>query len=273
MNVYFYNPCYLSVDKFPIFAEILKVKRVIDLTEPNTRNNELVKHYQPMAIYIRQDSDIEQSIRDAVYKFNEPICKPKIEKGKFTGEFIVNDLYKSSNAFNPIYNLEIYDDDNTLVLYKDNKSKNICKNFTEHSLNILKKHVGNNIYENRICFCWIDCLFNNASLFFKHNFYSLRNKIDPTINSQTNYYNPLLSYIDFKLKLSVINNKISNIFHFFLSEQGIKQMNLLFEKKYRQLFHKYSDDDCIYSDYDDDRDDIESDLDYISSNGGDWIFD
>ena len=50
-------------------------------------------------------------------------------------------------------------------------------------------------------------------------------------------------------------------------------MNLLFEKKYRQLFHKYSDDDCIYSDYDDDRDDIESDLDYISSNGGDWIFD
>lgn len=265
MNVYFYNPCYLNAEKFPILAEILKVKQVIDLTDPNTRNNELVKYYQPIAIYIRQEADVEQSIRDAVYKFNEPICKPKIENGKFTGGFIVNDLYKNSNAYNPIYNLEKCNDENTFIFYTSNENKTLCKDFTKHSLNILKKYAKKESYDNKICFCWIDSLLNYASMHYKNKFYSLQLEIESN-NSSVRYYNPLLSYIN--LKQTYLSK--GDIFQFFLTDLGRKQMEKLFEYKFKTMFISNTDDD-IY--YEEESTDIDSDLNYIAHNGGDWIFD
>lgn len=105
MNVYFFDPRFLKAERFPILLEILKVKRIIDLTEPNTRNLELLSLYSSDAIFIRQNSEIETATKNAVYKFIEPMCKPKVANGRLTGEFIINDLYKESNAYNPIYNL------------------------------------------------------------------------------------------------------------------------------------------------------------------------
>lgn len=304
MNVYFYNPCYLKADKFPILAEILRVKRVIDLTEPNTRNSDLVKLYQPMAIYIRQSSDIEQSIRDAVYKFNEPICKPIIKKGNFIGEFIVNDLYKDSNAYNPIYNLEKCNDENTFVFCNIKERAPLM--FTKLSLNILRKYAKKFLYENKLCFNFIGSFFEVSSTYFKENFNLLNRSIitlsnpyncklepnktyniskidsidfdyDINTNFHKNVYSPLLSYLHVKYKdIYLLNECELSLTDVFLNNEGKNEwqkiINEIFISKVKKKkMIEYEDDineECELEAWETD-----SEIKYIRSNGGDWIDD
>lgn len=309
MNVYFYNPCYLNAEKFPILAEILKVKQVIDLTAPNTRNNELVKYYQPIAIYIRQEADVEQSIRDAVYKFNEPICKPKIENGKFTGGFIVNDLYKNSNAYNPIYNLEKCNDENVLILFET--KERVPLYFTSFALNILKKYAQRFSYNEKLCFNIIDSFFERSATFYRQRFYKLQRAItalsskdfhNNQIESYKSYnfsriktmdidysliedfnkhiYNPLLSYLYTKLKCKYLYNEYNiSLADYFLNEKGEKELfeirNKYFISKIRKNSYKRYNDD-LYDNIEESEVEAwgaDAELKYIRTNGGDWIDD
>jgi hypothetical protein len=107
-------------------------------------------------------------------------------------------------------------------------------------------------------------------MLYKNKFYSIRCEINPVENSTMNYYNPLLSYINLMLKLSVKNNPNTlDLYNYFLSEDGIQKMNSILECKFQQLFYTGTDDDL----FEDDSSDIKSDLIYFSENGGDWIFD
>lgn len=272
MNIYFLDPKYVSTEKFPILLDILKVKRVIDLIEPTNRDMGLFNAYGSIAFFIRIETNIEFAIKNAVYKFNEQMCEAVIENGKTTGKFIVNDLYSKSSAYNPIYNLETCNDDNTLVLFST-KENQIPLDFSRYSLNLLNKYAGHVPYKNRICFCTIDCLLNFVSMLYEDNFYSIRQR-NPLAGANE-FYNPLLSYIELKLNelFPSLYDKIEDINHFFLSNIGIQTMNKFFEYKFNELrgcYRNYDND----NDYDeDDRADIDSDLEYLGANGGDWFFD
>lgn len=308
MNVYFYDPCFLKVERFTILVEILKVKRIIDLTEPITRNPELLSLYSSDTIFIRQDSEIETATRYAVYKFIEPMCKARVINSRLTGEFIINDLYKESNAYNPIYNLEKCNDENVLILF--NLKDKIPLLFTKFSLNILQKHAEKFCYYNRICFNFIGLFFEDCSTFYKQKFYKLRRSIttlpysynndfkayksynysktersdsdyDIIENFKENAYSPLLSYLYMKCKkLYCKNENNMALTDIFLNDEGKKQltniMNKVFKSKIRRHNLRIYNEESLYDDYKESEIEAwgaDTELKYIRSNGGDWIDD
>ncbi len=162
MNTYFLNPSYFNAERFHIFLDILKVNKVIDLTDLTNRNHQISTLCQSLIIYDRKNTDINVAKQQAVYIFNEPMCKAIIDKGRLTGNFEVNDVYKESYAFNPIYNLENSNDDNVLILIEENF---ICKDFVKYSFSLLAKYAEYYKFENRICFIRFYKLLEGAAMF------------------------------------------------------------------------------------------------------------
>ena len=163
MNTYFLNPFYFNAERFHILLEILKVKKIIDLTDVENRNQHISNICQSITIYDRKNTEINSAIQQAVYKFNEPMCKAIIDKGKHTGEFLVNcNISLKSYASNPIYNLEECTDDNVLVLIDGNIS---CGKFIEYSLNILSKYAPYLYSEEKICFIYIDDFLEHSYIY------------------------------------------------------------------------------------------------------------
>jgi hypothetical protein len=266
MNVYFFDPRFLKVERFPILLEILKVRRVIDLMSPSARNG-ICDLHNPKLIFSRQNLDLATATKQAVYAFNEPICRGRIEKGEFITEFVSRDLYVQSSAYNPIYNLENCNDDNVLVLIEQRrKDILVCNDFSRYSLNILRKYIGEDIYKDRICFCWIDLTMNHVSIRYKGKYYSLQKEVENTDGS-AHCYNPLLSYIDLKIRESYKSN---DLYSFLLNDLGMQKMENYLESLFRRELYSEYNNDCIYED---ESIDIESDLCDIAQNGGDWIFD
>lgn len=177
MNVYFINPCYLNSETFPVFLEILKIKEAINLCDLKTRNENILKLCRNILIYDRKDTKETDALKQAVYKFNEPMCKPIITDGAFTGKFEIHHLYEKSNANNPIYNLEHCDDKNTLILANEMLD---VSNFRNHSFNIINKYDyydSFNYYMSRICFIKIDSLLRTS--FVKNSVAGFQNSIYP----------------------------------------------------------------------------------------------
>ena len=67
MNVYSIDPNYAREDNFSYLLNILKVRKVISLT------NEIPLVCEPLLI-CRYTDDDDKFIQRAVHKFNEPIC-------------------------------------------------------------------------------------------------------------------------------------------------------------------------------------------------------
>ena len=267
MNIYFLDPKYVNTEKFPVLLDILKVKRVIDLIEPVDWDMNLFNAYGPIAIFIRKDTNIEFVIKNAVYKFNEQMCKAVFENGKLTGRFITNNLYSQSNAYNPIFNLEECNDDNTLVLYSKTESEDTPLNFTNLSLNILKKHASLYSYEKRLCFTFIDPLFEYSSMFGEKNFCILyrstatikdkHEELKPFITYNTsrvryiwksssfsndfnkNTYNPLLSYLYIKYKNNYqLTNPSCTLTDVFVTNEGKEELRKRVLEKFQNYVQK-----------------------------------
>lgn len=306
MNVYFFDPRFLKVEKFPILLEILKVKRIVDLTEPSTRNQELLSLYDSDAIFLRQNSEIETATKKAVYKFIEPMCKPKVINGRFTGEYIINNLYKNSNAHNPIYNLEKCNDENVFILI--NLKEKAASFFTKYSLNILQKHAAKFCYNNRICFNFISLWLEDCSIYYRQKFYKLRrgyttlstgddleaynsynyskaqtsNSDDNIIEDfKRNAYSPLLSYLYMKYKKLYVGNENNMLLtDLFLNDEGkielINRTNRIFTSIIKKTSLKIYHEESLYDNIQESE--VEAwgadvELKYIRSNGGDWIDD
>lgn len=257
MNVYAINPELIREDRFPYLLNILKVKRIISFIEYVPPILESLLIHKTDLIYKGSNVDefekfVNQSIRQAVYKFNAEMCTPKPNMGTWNREFFIHDIYKDSKAHNPIYNLEYCNDENVLVLINYD-TENYYEQFINHSLNILKKHATNLHYENRLCFI----LFNEGEeyklthYFVRTNVYSngefkslvryLPTEYDSDINLKVGksysvfylppswkiprekvfkkglVYDPLISYINLKSKELYPNiRKDSDILDFFL---------------------------------------------------------
>lgn len=302
MNVYFLNLEDINEDRLPFLLDILKVKKIICYTDKCPKICEPLLIYN--ANYNEQDNDeqINMKIKQAVYKFNAPICSPNVENEKWTGNFRVNNIYRNSNAFNPIYNLEHCDDDNVLVLLS---ILYFSYQFPKYSLNILKKYAFEYHYEYRICFIQLFFLNNEytyysfphgTTMFNNGNFYPLRRFIQILPESISGeyyeldsnrsyskkeiyelkkqgknvygrYYDPLISYIDIKLnELYPQERNGLDILDFFKYEG---YLNELFTKKIEER-EKYESE--IYHSQDDTYSYAEE-VEYIRDNGGDWIYD
>lgn len=159
MNVYAINPELIIEDRLPYLLNILKVKRVISFIEYVPSICESLLIYKANYDFDNYEDSVNYNIQQAVYKFNSPIYSPKYESGKWSREFLTQDIYKDSKAHNPIYNLEYCDDENVLVLINDYDTENYYKQFVRYSLNILKKYASEYHYETRICFV----LFNETN--------------------------------------------------------------------------------------------------------------
>lgn len=180
---------------------------------------------------------VKRNVRQAVYKFNAIMCSPKQNIGQWDREFLVHDIYTNSRACNPIYNLEYCNDENVLFLI-NSETERYFKDFINHSLNILKKHATNFHYENRLCFIlfnefneeeyYLTRYFARTSIFYNGDFRSLIRYKPTDFDSEINlkvgksysvcqlppswkipreklkekglYYDPLISYINLKLK-------------------------------------------------------------------------
>ena len=238
MNVYAINPGYIREDRLPYLLNILKVKQVISFIEYIPPICESLLIHKTDLIYKDTYDDYEKfvrnSIRQAVYKFNGVMCSPKHNAGQWNREFLVHDIYKDSKANNPIYNLEHCNDENVLVLV-DYHTENYYKDFINYSLNIPKKHATKLHYEDRLCFVLFNegefgltLYFARASVYNNGEFKSLVRYLPTEYDSEINlkvgksysifhvppfwkiprekmlekgsYYDPLISYINFKLK-------------------------------------------------------------------------
>ena len=102
MNVYFGSFSLLQDTTkrwkiFSILLDILKIEKIIYFV-PNNKYYQLPfsfpKEFQHMILYRYEEDDMEKAIKEAVYKFNSPMCYPKMSIGKWNGEFIINDIYK-----------------------------------------------------------------------------------------------------------------------------------------------------------------------------------
>lgn len=261
--------------------------------------NESILHGTHNDIY---EDDIKKMVMQAVYKFNMPICRPNMKGG-----FIINDKYRNSNAHNPIYNLEFCDDDNVLVLC-DAFEDYIYPFFINYSINILKKYASELHYEDKICFIkfkgddknsdYPDCDFKKHSYMFYHGEFKslsrfLLQKKDPRFDLEVGrsysvfklpaqyelrtqlkefgiYYDPLISYINMKLKElypTEIGNK--DILTFLYGEDVL---NTEFENTIRDMeYYEYQND--YYYERETDAWGADSEIEYIMQNGGDWIND
>ncbi|MBE6272746.1 MAG: hypothetical protein E7097_02495 [Bacteroides sp.] len=248
MNVYFGSFSLLQDTTkrwkiFSILLDILKIEKIIYFV-PNNKYYQLPfsfpKEFQHMILYRYEEDDMEKAIKEAVYKFNSPMCYPKMSIGKWNGEFIINDIYKKSRAYNPIYNIEYCNDSNVLVLIENDDVEDYSEQFAKHSLNILKKYANDLHYENRICFVRFDetfleseeydifLSFYKTSIFYQGKFKSLiryqplkydsdiglkvgqsysvyniqcpDNNIKKKMKEYGLYYDPLISYINIKSK-------------------------------------------------------------------------
>ena len=255
---------------------------------------------------------LEKEIKNGVYKFNEPICSLDIKNGKWNGKFIINDIYNESNAFNPIYNLEHCNDDNVLILldYGFDLSAYVTQKFSQITFNILRKYASDLHYENRICFIQLfydyeseegDLYYYSfpysTKIYYKGYFQPFRRfipllpeskftdyyKLDTNrsysvkeisnIRKQGNkvlgrLYDPLISYIDIKLNELYPNEREGlNILDFFhagyLNEEFHNRINEIIEEEQMRENWNSSTDSNYW----------QSELDYITGNGGDWIND
>lgn len=313
MNVYFLDPSDIDEGRLPILLHILKVKKVICFTD------KCPQICEPLLIYKSKCYDytelfynggLEKELKNSVYKFNEPICSLDIKNGKWNGEFIINDIYNESNAFNPIYNLEHCNDDNVLILFQRDTYIYIAQNFPQYSLNILRKYAFDLHYEDRISFIQLFYEYESevgdyryysfpysTKIYYKGYFQPFRRFIPllPEPNSTDYYkldtnrsysikeisnirkqgnkvlgrlYDPLISYIDIKLNELYPNEREGlNILDFFhagyLNEEFHNRIyEMVEEEQMRENWNSSSD-----SNY------WQSELDYITGNGGDWIND
>lgn len=283
MNVYSIDPNYAREDNFSYLLNILKVRKVISLT------NEIPLVCEPLLI-CRYTDDDDKFIQRAVHKFNEPICAPRLTSGKWTGDFLVYDKYKESRAYNPIYNLEYCNDENVLVLANSWD----FEKFVKYALNLLKKYANKLHYETKICFvCFpemngnydVSLFLHSTSIYYNGKFKSLRryqpfrSDIRPDLKQGCSYsihniqnihdlnkyglfYDPILSYINKKLKELLPKDKHIDLVDFFAGRYVLNSRldNILDD---REVCHS-SDDSLLKST-------IEAELEYIRNNGGDWI--
>ena len=274
MNCYFIDLQYFNSEHLDLLIQILKVNKIIKLNEQSDIDKDILERYAPYIIYDRKSENLETSVKKAVYRFNTPLCTPIYDKGTLTGKFEIHDICNDSNHLNPIYNLENREDDNILILYTIRKGYDVTIQFVRYALNILKKYAGNINFEDRICFCTINPFFNNAWLCSRGRFYACKVTNHNAANEST-HYNPILSYLNLKIREQATNFDGKDLSIFLLNAEGKKYL----EKYYQRTFDRqykithYPDDDYMYDDPASDRKDIEDKLKHIAAEGGDWIFD
>ncbi|MBQ2882271.1 MAG: hypothetical protein IJE43_00635 [Alphaproteobacteria bacterium] len=271
MNVYFMNPRYISSDNINIFLEVLKVNQIINLINPESYNIPDIDSKIETFSYFTEDK--HKLLKEAVHKFISPISKPIIKDGKWSGDIEVLDLYKNSYSGNPIHNLIKCKEDNVIV-FIDNYN-DFLANFAEYTIAILTKYGSKYKYYDRICFCKIDKSLNNTWIYLEKKQKCLICKI------QESLYDPLLSYINIKVKERHQHKIGSNsIFKFLLTSEGfIEYENKLFilsvnvfnnrinRNKYYQASRPETSEE--YNSFDRG----EEEFHYIMENGGDWIRD
>ena len=283
MNVYSINPYYVNEDNFSYFLDILKIKKVISLT------NQIPSVCEPLLI-CRYTND-DKFIKRAVHKFNEPICTPRYTNGNWAGDFIVHDKYKESRSYNPIYNLEYCNDENVLVLAHNEWE---YEKFIKYALNLLKKYANKFHYESKICFIYFQgtngsgdiSLFISPTLMYYNGVFKSLLRYQPfrsdmksnlkegcsySAHNIQNWYNvykyglvydPILSYINKKLKELLPKDRIIDLVDF-LGGRSILDCFLDNSLDNRDAY-SFSDNSSLQST-------IEAELEYIRNNGGDWI--
>jgi len=303
MNVYFLSDTIYIRKRLSILCDIFKIRKIINFDYRTDQLKECDHHIDnSMLLYkavIEDETNydvIEKMVKQAVYTFNSPICKVNGEGG-----FTINDKYKNSNARNPIHNLEYCDDDNVLVLCHCEEDF-ISSLFTKYSINILKKYAPELHYENKICFLKFKRLDeewdfrSNSYVFYQGNFKSLCRFIPQKNNYGINlelgrsysiynlpqqyeirrylkeigiYYDPVISYLNIKLKELYPKEIKDKDILFFLYGEDI--FNTEFEKYVDKLEDDKEEMRMRCYDSTDDTSWANSEMEYIMNNGGDWI--
>ncbi len=285
MNAYFFNPRSVDKEKLPLLLNILKVQRVIDLRKAEDLNDISSAMYPNKVIFERGDLDVEKAIELAVYKFNEPLCRPEVYKGRNTGEMIVNtSIYDKSIPHNPIYNLEHCNDDNVIIFYSSdlkffrfiNYSTNIIRKYSEEEgpWGICYVHIGEFLtWSSIVVRDFYETAFKRLYRSWT-NFENYRYDTGRTYNIDTtwintphweakdlceevqrdikrNFYDPILSYINMRAK-QLIPNSATNVplYDLFLSQQGRERLEESVVDKYYKKIEEIRQEIYDSNDYD-----------------------
>ncbi len=271
MNVYFINPCYISPEKLNIISEVLCVNQIINLVK--SQKYQISSLNPQFEIHNLCDKDQNDLLKEAVYKFIAPISKLIIEDGKWKGDIEVLDLYQKSYSGNPIHNLVKCKEKNFLILFEHDDE--FWTSFSEYAITILNKYGAKYNYSDRICFCKIDKSLNNTWIYLE------KKKKCLICKNQESLYDPLLSYINIKVKERHQHKIGSNsIFKFLLTSEGfieyenklfILSVNVINNRINRNKYYQASRPETSEEYNSFDRG--EEEFHYIMENGGDWIRD
>lgn len=251
MNIVFFNPYYIQPDKLPEIIDILKINEVYNLL-PYGDFAKTISSYCGSKLVIKrfEDESLDDAKKRAVYKLVEHISSPVIVQGKWTGDCIVQDIYKNSNARFFSRNLAL-DDPNALILMLGrNQSEEIAQSTTKimpYFFNIIKKYSKID-YRARIC-----C--ENLSAFI-----SLEYSEHP-VNFSNHPNEVILNYFR--------EQNFNRIAAHFLTDAGIAERERLIEIENEETRERWSqqEDDSGWQSC------LNDELNYIRNNGGDWIDD
>ena len=279
MNVYFFDPSLINIERLSCLLEILQVTLCYDITSTVSFYKEAHKYVPSLLRLAGERETQEEDVKHSVHSFLSPYDKPRFIDGCVSLDYIIKNVSLESVSGNPLYNLAHTKDPNILIFLSINSHFGL---FLKYLRNIIERNLPS--FNQRICYCWI-----SSSFLYSTNVIgdegNLWQRLVSTMKIKESYidyrgqeqlrdvrmeYDPVLSYIH---RLLVMNsgekNKDISISEFFLREECYKEA---IEQRVEAIERaEESDTDSYY--YDDDRAFYDSEYNYIMNNGGDWIND
>lgn len=178
MNIYFFSPQHVRPFDFRFLMSVLKVKKIFSFIPPQSLDKEIVTTLDSLETkYCPSPSKQVDFYKSCVFSICSKIAK--VNRANNSLQYEDMNLYEESVNFSPKNNILKTDDENILILafcetgmsstgiiwtpqfhfdsiHKGSTLRDISREISNFSCNLLKKRLGHSKYNNRICFFKLD---------------------------------------------------------------------------------------------------------------------